>query len=95
MFAMLLVALGACGSKAGSGPMSATSKPSPAPGGSGEASTGGTTMGTGGTWRPGTAATSDPDGDGVFDDKDRCPDEPEDRDAVEDEDGCPDPAPPR
>ncbi len=33
----------------------------------------------------------DADGDGVADDLDRCPNEPEDRDAFEDRDGCPDP----
>ncbi|MEZ4394523.1 MAG: OmpA family protein [Polyangiales bacterium] len=33
----------------------------------------------------------DRDGDGVADLRDRCPDEPEDRDGFEDEDGCPDP----
>jgi OmpA-OmpF porin, OOP family len=33
----------------------------------------------------------DRDGDGLKDDIDRCPDEPEDRDGFEDEDGCPDP----
>ena len=33
----------------------------------------------------------DRDGDGLKDDVDRCPDEPEDQDGFEDEDGCPDP----
>ncbi|HEU0030484.1 MAG TPA: OmpA family protein [Kofleriaceae bacterium] len=33
----------------------------------------------------------DRDGDGLKDDVDRCPTEPEDRDDFEDEDGCPDP----
>ena len=33
----------------------------------------------------------DRDGDGLKDDVDRCPDQPEDRDGFEDEDGCPDP----
>jgi OOP family OmpA-OmpF porin len=33
----------------------------------------------------------DRDGDGLLDDKDKCPDEPEDRDGWKDEDGCPDP----
>jgi outer membrane protein OmpA-like peptidoglycan-associated protein len=33
----------------------------------------------------------DRDGDGIKDDVDRCPDEPEDRDRFEDDDGCPDP----
>ncbi len=34
---------------------------------------------------------SDRDRDGLRDDADRCPDEPEDRDGFEDGDGCPDP----
>ncbi len=33
----------------------------------------------------------DRDGDGIADDVDQCPDEPEDRDGFEDENGCPDP----
>jgi outer membrane protein OmpA-like peptidoglycan-associated protein len=33
----------------------------------------------------------DTDGDGIPDDKDKCPTEPEDRDGFQDEDGCPDP----
>jgi OOP family OmpA-OmpF porin len=33
----------------------------------------------------------DRDGDGIKDDVDRCPDDPEDFDGFEDEDGCPDP----
>ena len=33
----------------------------------------------------------DRDGDGIPDDLDKCPDEPEDKDGFEDEDGCPDP----
>jgi OmpA-OmpF porin, OOP family len=33
----------------------------------------------------------DRDGDGIKDDQDQCPDEPEDKDGFEDEDGCPDP----
>jgi len=33
----------------------------------------------------------DRDGDGIKDDVDRCPDDPEDQDDFEDEDGCPDP----
>ena len=37
------------------------------------------------------SAGLDRDGDGVSDDRDRCPDDPEDRDGFEDEDGCPDP----
>jgi outer membrane protein OmpA-like peptidoglycan-associated protein len=44
-------------------------------------------------WSPEAEASggADRDGDGVSDDKDLCPDEPEDKDAFEDEDGCPDP----
>ncbi|WP_434382244.1 OmpA family protein [Melittangium boletus] len=33
----------------------------------------------------------DSDGDGVPDSRDRCPNEPEDKDGFQDEDGCPDP----
>ncbi|HEY4221437.1 MAG TPA: OmpA family protein [Myxococcota bacterium] len=33
----------------------------------------------------------DRDGDGIDDDKDKCPDDPEDKDGWQDEDGCPDP----
>lgn len=33
----------------------------------------------------------DRDGDGLLDDVDRCPDDPEDKDNFEDEDGCPEP----
>ena len=33
----------------------------------------------------------DSDGDGILDQVDKCPDEPEDKDGFEDEDGCPDP----
>ncbi len=33
----------------------------------------------------------DRDGDGLKDDVDQCPDQPEDRDGFQDEDGCPDP----
>lgn len=33
----------------------------------------------------------DRDGDGIKDDVDKCPDDPEDRDGFEDDDGCPDP----
>ncbi len=33
----------------------------------------------------------DRDGDGIMDDQDACPDEPEDKDGFEDSDGCPDP----
>ncbi len=35
------------------------------------------------------APPSDRDGDGIVDDVDGCPDEPEDRDGFEDQDGCP------
>ena len=38
-----------------------------------------------------TASTLDRDGDGIPDDVDKCPDDPEDKDGFEDEDGCPDP----
>ncbi len=37
------------------------------------------------------ASGPDRDGDGVPDDVDKCPDEPEDRDGFQDDDGCPDP----
>jgi OOP family OmpA-OmpF porin len=37
-----------------------------------------------------TTAPGDSDGDGITDDKDKCPGEPEDPDGFEDEDGCPD-----
>ncbi len=33
----------------------------------------------------------DADGDGIRDDADKCPDDPEDRDAFQDDDGCPEP----
>ncbi len=33
----------------------------------------------------------DSDGDGIFDNEDKCPDKPEDADKWQDEDGCPDP----
>ena len=33
----------------------------------------------------------DKDGDGILDDVDRCPTEPEDKDGFQDQDGCPDP----
>jgi outer membrane protein OmpA-like peptidoglycan-associated protein len=38
-----------------------------------------------------TNVNSDPDGDGIAGDKDKCPTIPEDKDGFEDEDGCPDP----
>jgi hypothetical protein len=34
---------------------------------------------------------TDRDGDGIPNERDRCPDDPEDFDGFEDEDGCPDP----
>jgi outer membrane protein OmpA-like peptidoglycan-associated protein len=39
---------------------------------------------------PGIRVLSDRDRDGIYDEDDRCPDEPEDRDKVDDADGCPD-----
>jgi OmpA-OmpF porin, OOP family len=36
-----------------------------------------------------TPTAHDRDGDGIPDDEDQCPDEPEDRDGIEDSDGCP------
>jgi OmpA-OmpF porin, OOP family len=33
----------------------------------------------------------DTDGDGLYDDEDACPNEPEDKDGFQDQDGCPDP----
>ncbi|MBN2802790.1 MAG: OmpA family protein [Deltaproteobacteria bacterium] len=36
-------------------------------------------------------APKDTDGDGIFDDDDACPADPEDKDGFQDEDGCPDP----
>ena len=40
---------------------------------------------------PPPPAITDRDQDGILDDDDECPDEPEDKDGFEDEDGCPDP----
>ncbi len=40
--------------------------------------------------RPDAAASKDSDGDGIPDEIDRCPLDPEDRDGFQDEDGCPD-----
>lgn len=37
------------------------------------------------------SAGPDTDGDGILDENDECPDQPEDFDQFEDEDGCPDP----
>src|SRR5690606_17814844 len=42
---------------------------------------------TGLRWAP---TQKDKDGDGIDDDVDACPDEPEDQDGYEDSDGCPD-----
>jgi outer membrane protein OmpA-like peptidoglycan-associated protein len=39
---------------------------------------------------PGVRLVFDRDHDGIYDEDDRCPDQPEDRDKVEDADGCPD-----
>lgn len=36
---------------------------------------------------------TDRDGDGINDDVDKCPDQPEDKDGFEDTDGCPEPGP--
>jgi outer membrane protein OmpA-like peptidoglycan-associated protein len=41
--------------------------------------------------QPAPDPLADRDGDGIPDVKDKCPDEPEDKDGFEDEDGCPDP----
>ena len=51
---------------------------------------------TGVTWTPQPLGSSRPgvgdrDGDGIPDDVDACPDDPEDKDGFQDEDGCPDP----
>jgi outer membrane protein OmpA-like peptidoglycan-associated protein len=40
---------------------------------------------------PGRGGARDSDDDGIPDNQDRCPDEPEDRDGFQDQDGCPDP----
>jgi OOP family OmpA-OmpF porin len=40
---------------------------------------------------PIVAPPGDRDGDGIPDDVDKCPDEPEDKDGFQDADGCPDP----
>jgi OOP family OmpA-OmpF porin len=37
------------------------------------------------------AKAKDTDGDGIPDEKDKCPNEPEDKDGFQDDDGCPDP----
>jgi len=41
--------------------------------------------------KPAPPKIGDRDGDGILDNVDKCPDEPEDKDGFEDEDGCPDP----
>lgn len=41
--------------------------------------------------RPIVITKTDRDGDGILDDVDQCPDEPEDGDGFEDDNGCPDP----
>ncbi len=41
--------------------------------------------------KPAAKARLDTDGDGIFDDEDECPNDPEDFDNFEDEDGCPEP----
>lgn len=38
-----------------------------------------------------SASPRDADGDGIPDDRDQCPEQPEDFDGFQDEDGCPDP----
>ncbi len=40
--------------------------------------------------RAASSAGGDPDGDTIFGDRDRCPDQPEDPNDTDDEDGCPD-----
>jgi OmpA-OmpF porin, OOP family len=42
-------------------------------------------------WQPPSPSSKDSDGDGVADNLDLCPNDPEDRDGFEDGDGCPDP----
>lgn len=41
-------------------------------------------------YRPSGTGLADSDGDGIPDDKDACPDDPEDKDGYQDYDGCPD-----
>ncbi len=43
--------------------------------------------------KPDGCPVKDSDGDGIFDDKDKCPQEPETKNGFEDEDGCPDKLP--
>jgi len=47
-------------------------------------------IGTIGYTMPGVEKVLDADGDGILDDVDQCPNEPEDFDGFQDEDGCPD-----
>jgi outer membrane protein OmpA-like peptidoglycan-associated protein len=47
-------------------------------------------IGLGGYWVTGGSFGYDYDGDGIFGDRDLCPDEAEDFDGFEDDDGCPD-----
>ncbi|MGB8330330.1 MAG: OmpA family protein [Polyangiales bacterium] len=49
------------------------------------------TVGMIGYTMPGPEEVLDADGDGILDDVDQCPNEPEDIDGFQDEDGCPDP----
>jgi len=42
-------------------------------------------------WDLSSLKPADRDGDGIMDDRDKCPDDPEDRDGFQDSDGCPDP----
>jgi outer membrane protein OmpA-like peptidoglycan-associated protein len=49
------------------------------------------TVGMIGFTMPGEEPVVDLDGDGILDDVDECPNEPEDIDGFQDEDGCPDP----
>jgi large repetitive protein len=48
-------------------------------------------VGFSGKAAPARPAVRDRDGDGIPDEADKCPNEPEDRDGFEDSDGCPDP----
>jgi OOP family OmpA-OmpF porin len=43
--------------------------------------------------KPDGCPVKDSDGDGIFDDKDKCPNEPETKNGFEDNDGCPDKLP--
>jgi outer membrane protein OmpA-like peptidoglycan-associated protein len=72
-----LIVLG-CG---GSGPAAST------PGGGGR---GGSGYSVASAAPPAQQQKPDRDNDGILNDKDQCPDEPEDRDGYHDDDGCPD-----